>query len=77
MATKEEVIDWLQEGVPSDYVILKEGMQHFENPKPIGKDKLDLSLISVVKFVYPLGQKDIEGKTSIFKDMIQRLKETT
>ena len=33
--TKVNVTAWLEHGRPSDYVILKEGLQHFENPRSI------------------------------------------
>lgn len=72
MATIKEVVEWLEHGVPSDFVILKEGSPHFEKPCPINHDKLELSLLSVVRFIYPRGSEEIQGKTGLVRDMIER-----
>lgn len=70
-----EIVEWLEHGRPSDFVIRKESSHHLANPNPL-KDvtKLELGLNALIRFIYPRGERDLEGKTDIYKDMIVRFR---
>ena len=72
----EEIVGWLEHGVPSNFVIHKECEQHFKNPRPWPPGKpLELDLLTLARFIYPHGLEDYENKENIYKDMIQRFKD--
>ena len=73
--TKANVIAWLEHGRPSDYVIIKEGLHHFENPRPIDISKLEFNLLTISRIVFPNGSEDIKGKQNLFKLMVKKLEE--
>lgn len=68
----DEVIEWLEWGVPSDFVILKESAVHLRSPEPT--DRLAFDLLTIVRFVYPKGEEELIGKKDIYKDMVRKLK---
>ena len=69
--TIDEVIEWLEWGVPSDEVIRKESSGHLKNPSPVNYLALDLNVL--VRFIYPKGGEKLEGVSEIYKDMVKRL----
>lgn len=73
--TKVNVAAWLEHGRPSDYVILKEGFQHFENPRSIDVSKLDFDLLTISRIVFPNGSKDIDGRQNLFRLMVEKLEQ--
>ena len=74
--TVEEIVGWLEHGVPSNFVIHKECDQHFKNPRPWPPGKpLELDLLTLARFIYPHGLEGYENKENIYKDMIQRFKD--
>lgn len=73
--TKVNVAAWLEHGRPSDYVILKEGLQHFENPRSIDISQLDFDLLTISRIVFPNGSKDIDGKQNLFRLMVEKLEQ--
>lgn len=73
--TKVNVAAWLEHGRPSDYVILKEGFQHFKDPRPTDISRLDFDLLTISRIVFPNGSKDIDGKQNLFKLMVEKLEQ--
>lgn len=73
--TKANVVAWLEHGRPSDYVIVKEGFQHFENPRSIDMSQLDFDLLTISRIVFPKGSEDIKGKQNLYKLMVKKLEE--